>query len=172
MGLLLKVVLWIRISLSFHFLLSWHDFIIDFVHIMTQMFPENCLLWPRRVYPAAYFFCTVFFLPHILKAQTTIVTDSPLVKGTTVVIPGQKFNRSGFHNLFWGRHYRKEWTTPVRVSNFYIDTAAGGLIVTAESGSRQSRGLRLKSSNGKQYVLRSLTKISEEHFPIPSRALS
>ena len=139
---------------------------------MTQMFPENCLLWPRRVYPAAYFFCTVFFLPHILKAQTTIVTDSPLVKGTTVVIPGQKFNRSGFHNLFWGRHYRKEWTTPVRVSNFYIDTAAGGLIVTAESGSRQSRGLRLKSSNGKQYVLRSLTKISEEHFPIPSRALS
>src|SRR5258705_11262087 len=100
----------------------------------------------------------VLFISTALKAQTTIVTDSPFIKGTTVVIPGLKFKRSGYHNLFWGKHYRREWATPVRVKNFYIDTAEGGLTPTAESGSRQSQGLRLKNSKGKEYVLRSVDK--------------
>ena len=107
----------------------------------------------------------LLFISTVLAAQTKIVTDSPFVKGTTVVIPGAKFKRSGYHNLFWGRHYRKEWSTPVRVSNFYIDTAYGGLTPTAESGSRQSQGLRLKSGKGKEYVLRSVDKDFGRAFP-------
>jgi len=117
-------------------------------------FSENGLLNFRRAIPAII----LLFNSTILKAQTTIVTDSPFIKGTTVVIPGIKYKRSGYHNLFWGRHYRKEWSTPVRVDNFYIDTAAGGLTPTVESGSRQSQGLRLKNSEGKEFVLRSVDK--------------
>src|SRR4030095_9349284 len=101
---------------------------------------ENGLLDFRRAIPAII----LLFNSTVLKAQTTIVTDSPFIKGTTVVIPGLKYKRSGYHNLFWVKHYRKEWSTPVRVDNFYIDTAAGGLTPTVESGSRQSQGLRLK----------------------------
>lgn len=91
-------------------------------------------------------------------SQTIVVIDSPIVAGTTVAIAGNHFDKSGFHNLFMGRHYRKEWTTPVRVKNFYLDTAAGGLVPTQESGSRQSMGLRLKNNKGKEYVLRSIDK--------------
>ena len=125
---------------------------------MTQLFLENGLFYFRKAKLAVMFLLSVFLFRGTLTAQTTIVTDSPFVTGTTVVIPGAKFRRSGYHNLFWGKHYRKEWTTAVRVNNFYIDTAAGGLTVIAESGSRQSRGLRLKNSKGKQYVLRSVDK--------------
>src|SRR5215203_916657 len=71
------------------------------------------------------------------NAQTTIVTDSSTIQGTTVIIAGKKFERSKWHNLFWGSHYRKEWSTPVRVKNFYLDTAKGGLKVIKEGGSRQ-----------------------------------
>jgi len=93
-----------------------------------------------------------------LKAQTFIVKDSPFVKGTTVVIPGKEYKRSSFHNFFWGKHYRKEWNTPIRVENFYLDTAKGGLTPIQDGGGRQSKNLRLKDKNGKEYVLRSVNK--------------
>jgi hypothetical protein len=91
-------------------------------------------------------------------AQTYIVRDSPHVTGTVVVIPGKEYVRSGYHNFFWGKHYRKEWGTPIRVNEFYIDTAYGGLEPMMEGGSRQSSGIRLKAKNGKEYVLRSVNK--------------
>ncbi len=91
-------------------------------------------------------------------AQTTIAKDSPAIKGTTVVYPGREYLKNGFHNAILGKHYRTEWATPIRVNNFYLDTAKGGLKVIAESGSRQSYALRLQSKNGKQYVLRSIDK--------------
>jgi len=92
------------------------------------------------------------------NAQTTIVKDSVNIAGTTVVIPGKEYVRSGYHNFFWGKHYRKEWGTAIRVNNFYLDTAFGGLEVVKESGSRQTMGIRLKSKTGKEYVLRSVDK--------------
>src|SRR5688572_25439036 len=68
-----------------------------------------------------------FFFIMNVNAQTTIVRDADSVRGTTVVIPEKKFDRSGYHNMWWGKNYRKEWSTPVRVNNFYLDTARSGL---------------------------------------------
>ncbi len=93
-----------------------------------------------------------------LQAQTYIVSDSPFIKGTTVVIPGKEYKRSGYHNFFWGEHYRKEWATPVRVENFHLDSAHGGLIPFLPGDERQSKSLHLKDKDGKEYVLRSVNK--------------
>ncbi|MEP7375441.1 MAG: BamA/TamA family outer membrane protein [Chitinophagaceae bacterium] len=92
------------------------------------------------------------------QSQTYIVKDSPFIKGTTVVIPGREYKRSGWHNIFWGKHYRKEWNTAFRVKNFYLDTATGGLNPMKEGGGRQSKSLRLEDKNGKEFVLRSVNK--------------
>ncbi|MES2431012.1 MAG: BamA/TamA family outer membrane protein [Bacteroidota bacterium] len=97
-------------------------------------------------------------------SQTTIVKDSSDDK-TTMVIPGKEYVRSGYHNFFWGKHYRKEWGTFIRVNNFFLDTAYGGLEVIKEGGSRQTMGLRLKSKEGKEYVLRSIDKDFGNAFP-------
>jgi len=91
-------------------------------------------------------------------SQTTIVRDSAVIKGTTVVIPGKQYKRNNFHNALWGHHYRTEWSTAIRVNNFQLDEEMGGLEIIKESGSRQSNGLRLRSKTGKQYVLRSVDK--------------
>lgn len=77
---------------------------------------------------------------------------------TSVAIPGKKYVRSGYHNFFWGKHYRKEWGTSVTVNNFYLDSNFGGLQPYKISGSRQTSGLRLKNKAGKEYVLRSVDK--------------
>jgi hypothetical protein len=108
------------------------------------------------------FYLGMFFgligLPTLSQAQTTIVVDSPVIKGTTVVVAGKEYKRSSYHNFFWGKHYRKEWSTPVRVPNFYLDTALGGLIPYQTGGGRQSKTLRLRTKEGKEYVLRSVNK--------------
>jgi hypothetical protein len=94
----------------------------------------------------------------ISKSQTVTVLDSAVIQGTTVVIAGNEYDKSGFHKLWWGKHYRPEWITPIRAKNFYLDTAKGGLVPSQVSGSRQSTGLRLKNKEGKEFVLRSIDK--------------
>ena len=74
------------------------------------------------------------------------------------MIAGKHYERSGLHNFLWGKHYRKEWTTPVKVPVINLDTEAGGLTPTEQGGGRQTKTLRLKNPQGKQYVLRSVDK--------------
>ena len=93
-----------------------------------------------------------------VESQTYIVKDSPFIQGTTVVIPGREYKRSGWHNIFWGEHYRKEWNTAFRAQNFYLATALGGLTPVKEGGGRQSKSLRLEDKDGKEFVLRSVNK--------------
>jgi hypothetical protein len=75
-----------------------------------------------------------------------------------VIKAGPQYKRSGFHNFFWGRHYRKEWDTRVRVPMIMLDTAAGGLAPYESGGSRQTKSLKLRDKNGREYVLRSIDK--------------
>lgn len=112
----------------------------------------------RTFLMCAAFSIAMSLLPRQACTQTTIVKDSPYVAGTTVVIPGREYNRSGYHNFFWGRHYRRVWNTPVRVPDFYLDTAKGGLQPVQEGGGRQTKSLRLQTRDGNQYVLRSVNK--------------
>jgi hypothetical protein len=106
---------------------------------------------------------------RIAISQTTVVTNAAPVKGTTVVIAGKDYARSRYHNFFWGSHYRKEWNTPVRVRNFYLDTAKGGLIATETGGGRETRSLRVKDKEGKEYVLRSVHKRVGQDLPDEAR---
>jgi hypothetical protein len=93
-----------------------------------------------------------------LYSQTSLVKDSVFIKGTTVVIPGKEYKRSGWHNIFWGKHYRKEWNTAFRTENFYMDRVLGGLTPIKEGDGRQAKSLRLKDESGKEFVLRSVNK--------------
>jgi hypothetical protein len=132
---------------------------------MTVVFSENRFLNIPKSIAGGTLFVALIFLAFPTRSQTTVVTDSPVIKGTTVVIPGLEFKKSGYHNFWLGKHYRKEWATPVRVNNFCLDSTMGGLVPTEESGSRQTQGLRLKNSNGKEYVLRSIDKDFSRAFP-------
>jgi hypothetical protein len=104
-------------------------------------------------------FCLILWIaiPVIgIGQNTTVVSTS---KDSTVVIAGEQYKRGGLHTFFWGRHYRKEWSTPVTVKNFKLDTTAfGGLKPTETGGGRQTKNLRLQAPNGRQYAIRSIDK--------------
>ena len=74
------------------------------------------------------------------------------------VIAGKEYQRSSFHQSFWGKHYRKEWTTPVSVNQFYLESEAGGLHPYEKGGGRQTTSLKLRDASGREYVLRSIDK--------------
>jgi len=115
-------------------------------------------LGSHRLLKIIFFF--LLFPPCLVYAQNK--TDS---SSTITVIPGKQFDRSGWHNIFWGRHYRREWSTPVAINKFYIDTAFGGLKPSQEGGGRQTKSLRLKNEKGKEYVMRSVEKDYSKALP-------
>lgn len=75
-----------------------------------------------------------------------------------VVVAGSEYSRSGLHNWAWGKHYRPEWVTPIRVETINLDTFAGGLKPYQRGGARQSKTLRLRNPVNKEYVMRSVNK--------------
>ncbi|HET9747635.1 MAG TPA: BamA/TamA family outer membrane protein, partial [Chitinophagaceae bacterium] len=65
----------------------------------------------------------------------------------------------------WGEHYRKEWSTPVKFKKVTLDTLAGGLTPYEAGGGRQSKTLRLRDKQAREYVLRSIDKSFGKALP-------
>lgn len=109
-----------------------------------------------------------------LKAQDTLAPlkqDSlaPLNNINTgprkTVIAGKQYGTSKFHQKFWGKHYRREWITPVSVSTLNLDSIYGGLQAYEAGGGRQTKTLRLRNPGGKEFVLRSIDKTLGKALP-------
>lgn len=77
----------------------------------------------------------------------------------------EKYNKSKGYQKRWGKHYREEWNTPVTFRKAKLDTLAGGLIPYEQGGGRQSKSLRLRDAQGREYVLRSIDKSFGEALP-------
>lgn len=107
-----------------------------------------------------------FILPLVLLINPLgAKSQSPGFSNDTIVVAGKQYERSSFHQLLWGRHYRKDWATPVKVPFISLDTINGGLKAYQEGGGRQSKTLRLKNDAGKEYVMRSIDKSFGKALP-------
>lgn len=101
-----------------------------------------------------------FLLPIILLSFHVNAQES------TITIPAsKKYTRSEFYQKLWGHHYRKEWETPVSFRIAMIDTLTGGLTPYEAGGGRQSKSLRLRDANPREYVLRSIDKSFGKALP-------
>ncbi|MBC7874690.1 MAG: BamA/TamA family outer membrane protein, partial [Ferruginibacter sp.] len=81
------------------------------------------------------------------------------------VVAGKQYNKNSFQQWLWGKHYRKDWVTPVTVRTIDLDTVNGGLTAYEKGGGRQSKTLRLRNAAGKEYVLRSNDKSFGKALP-------
>ncbi len=61
---------------------------------------------------------------------------------------------------FLGTHYREYYSKDVKAPVVFLDTLKGGLTPIRRGGGHQSKSLRLKDKDGKQYVMRALRKSS------------
>ncbi|HEX3234363.1 MAG TPA: hypothetical protein VHR41_09195 [Gemmatimonadales bacterium] len=77
---------------------------------------------------------------------------------TVVVTPNARYRAGGLHTLLFGRHYRDLWATPLRVEVLDLERFGGGLHPTRRGGGKQTRSLRFKGGDGREYQFRSVDK--------------
>jgi len=105
-----------------------------------------------------------FLLPFFAfsQLQLNISDDTSKYKA---IEASKNYDQKLSYQKKWGTHYRKEWATPVKVRIVKLDTLAGGLIPYQSGGGRQSKSLRLKDKDGREYVLRSVDKSFGKALP-------
>jgi hypothetical protein len=82
-----------------------------------------------------------------------------------IISAGAEYKKSSFYQSLWGKNYRKEWTTPVKVPVVMLDTLKGGIIPYDAGGGHQTKSLHSKTKADKEYTFRSVNKTLGKVLP-------
>lgn len=121
------------------------------------MYQLNMQKWFGRIAIKAVFLSLFLFTFLFIQAQDT------------TVIAGAEYKKPDSYTKKWGKHYRTEWTTPVKLNIALLDTLKGGLTPYEIGGSRQTVSIKLRNKNNREYVLRSIDKSYEAALPEVAR---
>ena len=75
-----------------------------------------------------------------------------------LVAPSPQYEAGGIWRMFFGTDWRDLWTTPTKVDVLNLQTFAGGLTPVKQGGGQQTRSLRLRAPDGRQFNFRSVDK--------------
>jgi hypothetical protein len=103
---------------------------------------------------------TILPPPPPVIDTTKVILDSVVYKAAKPDLKG-----SGFSRFLIGKNYRREWTTPVRLSVLDMGKELGGLTPLKQGGGKQTKSLRVKDSSGKEWALRSVQKYPDAAIP-------
>ena len=118
---------------------------------------QNCRL--KRLF--AVLIISVGFIQDSYS-QTTVPRDSADYR---ILRASSNYNKNPLYKFFWGEHHRKEWNTPVKVKSVGLDTLKGGLIPYGVGGSRQTKSIRAKDPENREYVFRRVDKSFGKAIP-------
>lgn len=77
---------------------------------------------------------------------------------SSTIYPLQLTQKRKFYRWLWGDHYRRYYGIPVEAPTANLSELNGGFIPFREGGGNQSNSLRLKSSDGQEFVMRGVKK--------------
>ncbi len=100
----------------------------------------------------------VCICPIIVSAQTMDTLDAH----RRTLSAGPQYAKGFLHKLFWGKHYRKEWTTPVEATALHINALYFN--PTVPINTQQYKAFYLQDNDARQYILRSI----DRKFPFTS----
>lgn len=106
------------------------------------------------------FFMLCLLLPSIAVAQNRVSADS-----ITIAIAPEYNEVNAFHRKFLGENYRKLWATPVRMRILNIGKERGGLQIIQLGGGNQTKSIRFRDPQGKEWVLRTIQKYPDRALP-------
>jgi hypothetical protein len=91
--------------------------------------------------------------------------DTAAAGETAQVTAGPQYDTGWLQRVFFGSHYRDLWSTPIEAPVLDMDSFAGGLKVTRRGGGEQTKSLRMKGADGKEYQFRSIDKDPVKTLP-------
>jgi Calcineurin-like phosphoesterase/Omp85 superfamily domain len=97
-----------------------------------------------------------------------VVEEKPVSKyqDTATRAARKDFSKiGGLKKFFMGQNYRPEWSTPVNMKVFNINSEKGGLKIRSLGGGKQTKSLQLMDKEGKEWILRSMVKNSARVIP-------
>ncbi|MDO5968535.1 metallophosphoesterase [Flavivirga aquimarina] len=104
----------------------------------------------------------IVFQTQVLEAEDTETinnyketTDKEVIAS---IYSDEETTKSGFYKMLWGERYRDAFSTKVKAPTVRLDTLLGGLTPVRKGGGHQSKSLRLRDREGKEYVMRALRK--------------
>jgi len=107
--------------------------------------------------------------PRLFILSCTLI--AALVRGqsndgkTETRVPGPQYQAGALHKFFFGPHHRNLWLIPVEAPILNMETFAGGLTPTKIGGGFQTKSLRFKSGDGREFAFRSLDKDPSKVLP-------
>lgn len=108
-------------------------------------------------------FETNVFVPKVDEQVVAYSDDFPATKKGTVYTKAE-VTKGNSYTFFWGDRYRKYYNTPVAAKTVRLDTLFGGLTPVRKGGGNQSKSLRLKDKNGREFVMRALRKNAVQYL--------
>ncbi|HEX9754343.1 MAG TPA: BamA/TamA family outer membrane protein [Gemmatimonadales bacterium] len=88
---------------------------------------------------------------------------------SVVVVADSTFLAGGLHRWLYGSHYRELWAQPIKVEVLDLRRFAGGLVPVRRGGGLQTRSLRFRGTDGKEYAFRSVRKDPAGIVPLDLR---
>ncbi|MEN3323091.1 metallophosphoesterase [Mariniflexile soesokkakense] len=77
---------------------------------------------------------------------------------TASIYKDEEIAKGGIYKALWGKRFREYYGIKVEVPTVNLDTLFGGLTPIRQGGGHQSKSLRLKDKQGREYVMRALKK--------------
>src|ERR1700761_5900645 len=74
-------------------------------------------------------------------------------------------NVNGIHRWLFGENYRREWAAEVKLPLIRTSQVYGGLSPEQYGGGMETKSVRMKDKNGKEWVVRSVEKIPDKILP-------
>ncbi|MCD4695707.1 MAG: outer membrane protein assembly factor, partial [Bacteroidales bacterium] len=96
------------------------------------------------------------------KKKEEVLSSLDFSDTTVHVKLNDLYSRNKFVRFWMGDNYRDVWNQAVELPVFDIASEKGGLEILKRGGGQQTRSVRMKDKNGKQYVLRSVNKYVEK----------
>jgi len=86
-------------------------------------------------------------------------------EGSIITKASEIYQAKKFKRMWFGDHFRDEWYTDISAPVVFLDTLKGGLTPIKKGGGFQTKSLRLKAKDGKQYTLRTINKDVQKVVP-------
>lgn len=112
-------------------------------------------------------------LPKEFKDDSSNIDDryamyrNPSIDSITIAASSKFPVVKGLKKMFMGQNYRPEWSEPVKMRIFRINTELGGFKIDHLGGGNQTRSLHLKNKQtGREWVLRTVDKNPDGAVPV------
>lgn len=97
-------------------------------------------------------------LPQPRPIVTNVEKEKISLPDSMTIIGSDKLKAGGLKKMFLGNNYRQEWGQPIKVPVIDLSKESGGLTPIKRGGGHETKSLHLEDANGRQYVLRAVTK--------------